>query len=348
MSSVTATTAPYSVSWENVNAGDYFITAKAYDNSGSYAVSDFVPVSVNDGSGIGEVIWQEDFNTIDKDIWNFEIGNGAWGWGNGELEYYTEENASIQAVPDEAGNSALVIEARNETAGDFQFTSSRLKSEDRLSIKYGVIDVRLKVPDLEDGLWPAFWMLGTSANTWPHTGEIDIMEMGHNSEERARQLAPDAHVNNYTMANMIWYDESSCNDTLNPTCAASSAWDINYASPYVAATSLADRFVNYRMYWSPSSIRLTIIDEGTEYDLYESPYGIQGGVPSEVFRTPFYFLMNLAVGGGFTNASTNEEMSAALPAQMWIDKIEVRVFPTPTSYPSKPTPLLTRKPAPSF
>ena len=134
---------------------------------------------------VGAVIWEENFNTLDN--WISETGNGSWGWGNGELEFYKPANAVISEIPGEPGNKALHITAKEETGPDIvdqwgnplNYTSARINTKSKISVKYGVIETRVRVPDLDLGGWPAVWLLGTANYAWPRNGEIDMMEMGH-------------------------------------------------------------------------------------------------------------------------------------------------------------------------
>lgn len=119
-----------------------------------------------------ELIWQDEFDgsTIDPANWTYDLGGG--GWGNGEMQHYTNrpENARVE-------NGELVIEARQEKYEGSYYTSARLKTQGLQNFQYGRIEARLKVPT-GAGLWPAFWMLGSGFNgsNWPDCGEIDIME----------------------------------------------------------------------------------------------------------------------------------------------------------------------------
>jgi beta-glucanase (GH16 family) len=121
------------------------------------------------------LVWSEEFDGpgIDKNVLSYETG-GSW-FGNAELEYYTAtpNNAYI-----ESGN--LVIEAKRENYGGKSFTSARLHTSGRLFFKYGIVEARIKVPDLREGLWAAFWMMGNNYNQvgWPACSETDILEMG--------------------------------------------------------------------------------------------------------------------------------------------------------------------------
>ncbi len=267
---------------------------------------------------IGNLLWQDEFNSLDASVWNATDGDGCpalCGFGNQELQSYEPENLTIEPIPGEAGNSALVFEARRENSGSRGFTSGKVDSKDNLSVQYGMIEVRMRVPDLNTGLWPAAWLLGTANITWPGRGEIDIMEMGHSTTEKARQGFPGANSNNYVGANAIFpADDGS---------AASIAFDTDYNTPYVSDESMADRFMTYRVYWEPTQMRFTAIDRGTEYDLYTDPLPLAEDNGTRVFKKPFYLLLNLAVGGNFTDAATNDQVTAPLPAKMYVDYVRV-------------------------
>ena len=276
---------------------------------------------------VGEVLWEENFNTLNTDVWNIDIGDGCaqglCGWGNQELQWYAEDNVSIEPVPGESGNNALVLEARREASNGKGFTSGKIQSNAKLAVQYGMIEVRMRVPDLQTGLWPAAWLLGTTPIAWPGKGEIDIMEMGHAQAERARQGYPDTGMNSYVGSNLIFSAEAACSDG-NPSCAASTAFDVEYNTPYIASTPLNDRFVTYRLYWTSENIRFTITDNGVETDLYEAPFVI--GDESTEFQQPFYLLLNMAVGGTFTDAAADGQVTAQLPAKMYVDYIRVSKY----------------------
>jgi beta-glucanase (GH16 family) len=134
---------------------------------------------------IGQLLWSEEFNGtgLDASRWTATDGNGCQinlcGYGNQELEYYSPNNVSIADVPFEPGTRALAIRAQNQTVGSNVFTSGKIDTHGKVQVQYGMIEIRMATPNIATGLWPAAWMLGTSAQTWPRNGEIDIMEMGH-------------------------------------------------------------------------------------------------------------------------------------------------------------------------
>ncbi len=267
---------------------------------------------------VGNVLWEDNFDTFNTDIWTPNVGDGCpglCGWGNAELEYYHGNNVSIEAIPGESGNNALVLEARNESMGSQFFTSGKVDTEGKLSIHYGLIEVRMRVPNLETGLWPAAWLLGTVNQAWPAKGEIDMMEMGHKAEERTRQGYPGVSSNNFVGANAIFQTEDGGYGSI--------AYDVDYNQPYVPANALSNRFVTYRLYWEPTQMRFAVEDNGTEYDLYTNPLPLDPDGVTAAFTRPFFMLLNLAVGGNFTDAANSGAVTAPIPAKMYIDYVRV-------------------------
>jgi beta-glucanase (GH16 family) len=126
-----------------------------------------------------ELTWSDEFDgpagtSVDTTNWNFDIGRGQSGWGNQELQFYTDRDTNV--VLD--GNGNLVITALSESFGGASFTSARINTKDKFDQAYGRIEASIITP-YGPGLWPAFWMLGSDIDEvgWPQTGEIDIMEL---------------------------------------------------------------------------------------------------------------------------------------------------------------------------
>ncbi len=267
---------------------------------------------------IGKLLWSEEFNgaSLDGTLWTPSNGNGCQiglcGYGNQELETYSPNNLSIVNVPFEPATRALAITARRETVGSNAFTSGKIDSAGKVQVKYGMVEVRMATPSVGVGLWPAMWMLGTSPQTWPRNGEIDIMEQGGRQPAGVPSVSPDRFVG----SNVITYQQAACVPG-NESCAASTAWQTkNWATP---ARSLANRFVTYRLYWTDTQMRFTLVDNGREIDMYNAPLAVN----STALQAPFYLLMNMAVGGNFTNAATPGQVTAPLPATMYVDYVRV-------------------------
>ena len=271
---------------------------------------------------VGELLWEDNFDDLNLETWTVDEGDGCdegiCGWGNSELQWYDESNAYIADVPGEEGNHALVLEAIAEDSNDYAFTSGKVKSNDKISVQYGMIEVRIQVPDVGIGLWPAAWMLGATTQSWPSSGEIDMMEMGHSESGRENAGFYGADINSYVGSNLIYYSTDACNDE-NTTCAASAAWETDNA--YLSETELTNRFLIYRTYWTDTEIYFTIEDNGVETEMFDEHFTITD--TSDEFQAPFYFLLNLAVGGNFTDASTNDEVTAEMPAKMYIDYVRI-------------------------
>jgi hypothetical protein len=163
-----------------------------------------------------------------------------------------------------------------------------------------------------------------------------MMEMG------AKQAFRDLHdehnggngqdnstVNECVGANAIFYSDDAVTPE-NPSGAASISWDPDdlYCRPYFSYfPPLVERFLIYRLYWDENSLRFTIEDDGVEYDLYEDPFSIDE--ESDEFTEPFYLIVNLAIGGAFTDAynlgdpGSGEPVSMPFPAEMYVDYIRV-------------------------
>lgn len=269
---------------------------------------------------IGQLLWSEEFNgsSLNTGVWTASDGNGCQinlcGYGNAELQYYSPNNLSIVNVPFESGTRALAIQARNQTVGSNVFTSGKVDTKGKVQVQYGMVEVRMSTPNIATGLWPAAWMLGVSPQTWPRNGEIDIMEMGHKASVRAAAGSPSA--NNFVGSNVITYQQAACVPG-NESCAASTAWQTK--NWYVPATSLANRFVTYRLYWDESQMRFTVVDNGVERNMYDAPLPVN----STALQAPFYLLLNLAVGGNFTDAASPGQVTAPLPGTMYVDYVRV-------------------------
>lgn len=229
------------------------------------------------------LVWQDEFDgtDIDRTNWTYDLGSG--GWGNGEMQYYTNrsENARLE-------NGYLVIEALQEKYGDSYYTSSRLKSQGLQEFQYGRFEARLKVPTGK-GLWPAFWMLGSNFTRvgWPDSGEIDIMEyLGKEPDLIIGTL----HGPGYSGALGI------------------SKWSRqNYP--------IADDFHTFAIEWDENQI--SWFYDGVKYHTVTRE---DVGNRTWVFDQPFFFIINLAVGGtlgGFVSPQTT------FPVQYLVDYVRV-------------------------
>ena len=228
------------------------------------------------------LVWSDEFSgtTIDPKNWKFDKGGS--GWGNVEMEYYTDrpENARIES-------GMLVIEARLEQYEGLNYTSARLNSRGLQEFQYGRIEARMKLP-YGQGIWPAFWMLGSNAG-WPNGGEIDIMEYIGKTPETVYQTV---HGPGYSGAKNI---------------------GSHFA---LTVDSLKNDFHVYAIEWQANDIRWFIDDQQVfEVTPEKIPSGTQW-----VFDHPLFIILNLAVGGawpGFPDDTT------IFPQQLLVDYVRV-------------------------
>ena len=150
-------------------SGTYTVNVIA-KSAGGQTISKSTQVTV---AVILTLLWSEEFNTPgapDAAKWGYDLGDG--GWGNNELEYYTDRPDNVIV-----SNGTLKIIAKKEAFSGSAYTSTRMLTKDKFSFKYGKIEIMAKLP-AGVGTWPAIWMLGNNISTtpWPGCGEIDIME----------------------------------------------------------------------------------------------------------------------------------------------------------------------------
>lgn len=235
------------------------------------------------------LVWADEFSESNgsppnPNNWGFDLGGG--GWGNNELEYYTKRtnNARIE-------NGHLVIEARQENYGGRNYTSARLLTQTKWSWTYGRVEARIQIPRGQ-GIWPAFWMLGTniSSVSWPTCGEIDIME---NIGREPGMVHGTAH---------------------GPGYSGSAGIGGPYALPGNAA--FADGFHVFAIEWQTNRIRWFVDDE-PYFSL--TPNDLPAG-SSWVFQAPQFVLLNVAVGGLWPG---NPDGTTTFPQQMLVDYVRV-------------------------
>ena len=219
------------------------------------------------------LVWSDEFDgaALNTSDWNFEVGDGCpnCGWGNNELQWYTQGNNLYMQ------NGKMIIEARQQTESGKNYTSSRITTQRKKTFQYGRIDVRAKLP-YGQGIWPAIWMLGANITTvsWPACGELDIMELlGH----EPNKVYATAHYGS--------------------TGAAQ-----NISRSVVKTNSFADAYHVYSMVWVEDKVRF-LVDEELINEVKKSDLG----PASYPYNAPFFFILNIAVGGnwpGSPNATT--------------------------------------------
>jgi beta-glucanase (GH16 family) len=245
-------------------------------------------------SGPWKLVWSDEFNSPDGSSpdpakWICDIGGK--GWGNNELESYTNrpQNVSIH-------HGMLVIQALKEsyTGPDNvkrDYTSARLKTKGRFSQTYGRFEARIKIP-YGQGMWPAFWMLGNdiAQGGWPGCGEIDIMEN-------------------------IGREPGTVHGTIHgPGYSGGKGIGAPYALPN--GRRFADDFHLYAVEWQPGRIEF-FVDDLLYFGLTSArrPAGTKW-----VYDHPFFLILNLAVGGDWPG---NPDTTTTFPQAMRVDYVRV-------------------------
>lgn len=233
-----------------------------------------------------DLVWYDEFEGTEVDLtkWNFETG--GHGWGNGEAQYYTNgDNASVE-------DGCLIIEARQETIGNNNYTSSRMNNANKGSFLYGRIEVRAKLPST-GGTWPAIWTLPTewSYGDWPDCGEIDIME----------------HTGN-NLGYVFGTIHTGAYNHQAGTQKGAGVW-----MPDVVNT-----FHTYALEWYPD--RLDWYYDDQIIFTFENEYNTYAEWP---FDIEHHIMLNIAVGGGLGGTINH---NGTWPQHMYIDYVRIYDF----------------------
>jgi beta-glucanase (GH16 family) len=234
-----------------------------------------------------KLVWRDEFDGPqgaypNSANWQAEIG--GHGWGNEQLEFNTDRAAN--ASLDGAGH--LAITARKEQAGENQYTSARLVTKNKFERRYGRFEARLKLPKGQ-GLWPAFWLLGSDIGSvgWPACGEIDIMEY---RGQNVRNVRGSLHGPGYSAGG-------------------------NHGKEIDSTFDLSADFHTFAVEWDPGRV-IWKIDERVYFSAV--PQDLQGDLPW-VFEHTFFMILNVAVGGTFVGPVGNVEW----PQTMLVDHVRV-------------------------
>ncbi|MEU6242041.1 lectin [Streptomyces sp. NPDC047024] len=226
-------------------------------------------------------------SAVNSSKWSQETGDNV---NNHERQYYTSgtNNAALD------GQGHLVITAKRENPANYQcwygtcqYTSARLNTSGKFNAQYGHVEARMKIPRGQ-GMWPAFWMLGTPVN-WPDSGEIDVMEN-------------------------VGFEPSTVHGTIHgPGYSGSGGIGAGYSLPNGQA--FADAFHTFAVDWAPDSITWSV-----DGNVYQRRTPADLGGRTWVFNKPFFLILNLAVGGYWPG---DPDGSTQFPAQLVVDSVSV-------------------------
>jgi beta-glucanase (GH16 family) len=251
----------------------------------------FCPAAQAADPSVWSLAWSDEFNGSALDPANWVMETGGSGWGNNELESYTNrsQNAYLE-------NGSLVIKAIKEsyTGPDGiarNYTSARLITKNKFTQTYGRFEARIKIP-YGQGVWPAFWMLGSNIDSagWPTCGEIDIME---NIGKEPSTVHGTIHGPGYSGANGI-------------------------GAPYslTSGQKFADDYHTFSVEWEPNVLRFYV--DGILYTT-RTPADLPSG-KTWVYDHPFFIILNLAIGGYWPG---NPDDTTVFPQTMKVDYVRV-------------------------
>jgi len=247
------------------------------DNTGYSTPSDYPGMTL---------VWSDEFNpkTLNTSNWTYETGGG--GWGNNELEYYTTNSKNLFLT-----GGYLVIEARAEIVGTNNYTSARIKTQNKKTFTYGRMDIRAKLPKGQ-GLWPAIWMLGNNITQqgygWPACGEIDIMEFLGNDLKKV-------------YGTVHWGVAGGSHSYIGG----------NYS---LTTGDFNSSFHVFSLQWDDTGMTF-LVDDEPFYSASKTDIG-----SNYPFDKPFFFIMNVAVGGNWPG---NPNLSTVFPQRMIVDYVRV-------------------------
>lgn len=238
------------------------------------------------------VVWADEFNYTglpDPAKWGYDIG--GHGWGNKELQYYTErrkENARVE-------NGILIIEARQDAWEGHKYTSARLVSKGKGDWTYGRFEVKAKLPSGR-GTWPAIWMLPTGKDYggWPSGGEIDIME----------HVGFDPDVIHASVHTKAYYHSIGTQKTAR-----------------INVSTARSEFNVYAVEWTPEEIRGFVNEQLFFTFKNERLTSATADFKQWPFDKPFHLLLNVAVGGTWGGTKGVDE--TIWPQRMEVDYVRV-------------------------
>jgi beta-glucanase (GH16 family) len=237
------------------------------------------------------IVWQDEFDKDSLDLTKWSRETGGHGWGNNELQFYTDSDSNSYV---ENGNLILKAQVVPQGIGSSKglryYSSARLRTYGKGDWKYGRIEVKAKVASGQ-GIWPAIWMLPTDwlFGGWPSSGEIDIME----------------HVG---------YDLGVVHGSVH-----TEAYNHKINTQRSSARKIANvdtEFHIYSIIWDKDKISFFIDD--VQYFLFENDQ--QGNYKTWPFDQRFHLLINIAVGGDWPG---NPDNSTNFPRKMLVDYVRV-------------------------
>ncbi len=255
-------------------------TKVAYTNTGYDAPNSYPGLTLS---------WSDEFSgpTLNTTIWSHQNGDGCpnvCGWGNNELEYYTDraDNLFFQ-------DGKMIIEARPESFQGKNYTSSKIITQGKKPVKFGRIDIRAILPKGK-GIWPAFWLMPEKSvfGGWPKSGEIDLMEV-------------------------VGHEPNKTHGTLHFGPGPGST-QINRNTTLPSGT-FNDQFHVFSLEWKQDQIKWLV-----DGNVFSTVNKADLGSNNYPFNEEFFVIINLAVGGNWPG---NPDATTTFPQWLIVDYIRI-------------------------
>lgn len=261
------------------------IGCEGTDTSPSY-----IPDTLAEDNQNFELVWEENFDQSSlSNQWNIETGYGVNGWGNNESQRYTASSDNLTL-----SNGQLVITAKCDLTvsgqcgvRDNSITSARINTKDKIEFRYGKLEARIKIPSGQS-TWPAFWALGANfpETTWPHSGEIDVMEVWQSSSDLK------------TSHSTVHYFDQGHRFT---------------SGQLTTDTPLSEEFQVWSIIWDPNSIKFSL--NGVLYHTV-----LINSESMNAFQQPFFLILNIAING---TLGGDPDQILTTPQKMIVDYIKL-------------------------
>lgn len=261
-----------------------------------------------------ELIWSDEFDgsELNREVWNYEIGTGEWGWGNDEKQYYTDRKENVNVA-----DNKLTITCKKEAYNGSNYTSGRIQTRNKISFKYGKIESLIKVPMGAAGVWPAFWMLGTGhGGAWPYCGEIDIMEMMCKSANKDNSW-------NTALTTYHWNTQGINGDYQHGSHGLGFAYE----------EQLGEKWHVYGLEWTPTLMTGYVCDADgkNRHDICSIDISSHEGGMEAFTDYEFYIVYNFAFGGTYVNNEIDNAWTGDKMEVEWVRVYQDKDVPSSTN-----------------